>query len=63
MLIEIMGAFDVLLLPSKFEGMPNVAIEAQAARLPSVISDAITKEVRIINRYVTYLSLKDTADI
>ena len=40
-----MQAMDVFLLPSKFEGFPVVSVEAQAAGLPTVLSDAITKEV------------------
>ena len=42
---EIMMGLDVLLLPSIYEGMPNVVIEAQATGLPCVISDTITSEV------------------
>lgn len=40
-------AMDVLLAPSKFEGLPINLIEAQAAGLPVVMSDAITNEVMI----------------
>lgn len=38
------SAFDVFCLPSLFEGMPVVAIEAQANGLPTLISDSITRE-------------------
>ena len=38
------SAFDVFCLPSLFEGMPVVAIEAQANGLPTLISDSVTKE-------------------
>ena len=38
------SAFDVFCLPSLFEGMPVVAIEAQANGLPTIISDSITRE-------------------
>lgn len=54
---ELMSAFDVLLLPSLYEGMPNVVIEAQAASLPCVISDTITKEADITG-LVEYVSLQ-----
>lgn len=39
-----MKAMDVLLLPSLWEGFPNVAIEAQASALPVYLSDKITEE-------------------
>lgn len=42
------SAFDVLLFPSLYEGLPLTAIEAQAAALPIVASDQITKEAFLI---------------
>lgn len=44
---ELMQAFDVFLLPSLFEGVPLVGIEAQAAGLKCIMSDSITKEIKI----------------
>lgn len=41
---ELYSALDVLLMPSRFEGMPNTAIEAQASGLRCILSDAITRE-------------------
>ena len=35
-----MNAADVLCLPSRSEGMPNVALEALVSGLPLVVSDA-----------------------
>lgn len=41
------SAIDVLMMPSLYEGFPVVLIEAQAAGLPCVISDTITKQVEV----------------
>jgi len=54
---RLMSMFDVLVLPSLFEGMPNVVIEAQAATLPCVVSDTITKEVDMGMGILSYISL------
>ena len=58
---DVLSAFDVLLFPSFFEGMPNVVIESQAAGLHCVISDSITKEANITG-LVEYLSLDKSAE-
>lgn len=44
---ELLMAMDVMVFPSFFEGMPNVIIEAQATGLTCIISDKITKEVKL----------------
>ncbi len=43
------NAADIFLLPSKYEGMSIVSIEAQAAGLPSLISSAVTREINVTN--------------
>lgn len=40
-------AMDLLLLPSRFEGLPVVGVEAQYTKLPCVFSDTITEEAKI----------------
>ena len=55
---ELMQAMDVFLLPSHYEGLPVVAVEAQAAGLPCIISDKVTDEVCLTN-LVKRLSLDD----
>lgn len=41
---SIMAALDLLLMPSLWEGLPVVLIEAQAAGVPCVVSDRVTAE-------------------
>lgn len=41
------AAMDAFLFPSHYEGMPGVVLEAQAAGLPCLISDRITKETDV----------------
>lgn len=42
---KIMSALDILILPSFFEGMPNVIIEAQIASLLSLVSNTVSSEI------------------
>ena len=51
------SAMDLFLLPSKFEGLPIAAIEAQASGLSCLVSDRITEEV-MINENVSMLPLE-----
>lgn len=44
---RVLQAADVYLMPSFYEGLPVSAIEAQAAGLPCVLSDGISREVAI----------------
>ena len=53
---QLLSAMDVFVFPSRFEGMPNTVIEAQAAGLPCVIADTITREADITG-LVTYLPI------
>ena len=45
---SLMQAFDIFLMPSKFEGVPLVGVEAQTSGLPCFFSSSITKEIKII---------------
>ncbi len=44
----LLAAMDVFVLPSLYEGLSIAAIEAQAASLPCVVSDGLTKEADIL---------------
>lgn len=49
-------AMDVFLLPSFFEGLPGVLVEAQAAGLCCIVSDTVTREAKATD-LVTYLGI------
>ncbi|RRF88973.1 MAG: glycosyltransferase family 1 protein [Coriobacteriaceae bacterium] len=44
---ELYQAFDAFVLPSLYEGLCLVGIEAQAAGLPCILADTITREVDV----------------
>lgn len=52
----IMSGLDSLLLPSKYEALPIVLIEAQASGLPCYVSTGVAKDAKITD-LVAYLNL------
>ena len=55
-------AMDLFLLPSFFEGLPGVLVEAQAAGLKCIVSDTVTREAQSTD-LVTYLSIEGPAEV
>ena len=51
------GCVDALLLPSRWEGLPLVLIESQAAGVPCLCSDVITTEAVEISNLVLRMAL------
>ena len=46
--IDILRGMDIFVFPSLFEGLPIVALEAQASGIRSVMADTITTEVKLV---------------
>lgn len=59
---RLLSFMNVLIFPSFYEGFPIALIEAQAASLPSIVSETITREVDIISQ-MEFLSLEDSASL
>jgi len=57
---ELMQAMDVFMLPSRYEGLGIVLIEAQAAGLPSLASDAVPDEAAVTD-LVRFIPLSESA--
>lgn len=55
------SAFDLFALPSRFEGLCIVGIEAQTAGLPCLFSDTITKELDIRKKECRFLPITPEA--
>nr|WP_300817133.1 glycosyltransferase [uncultured Acetatifactor sp.] len=55
-----LSAMDCFLLPSKYEGLPVVLVEAQASGLPCLVSDTVSQEAKLSDN-LEYLSIADSA--
>lgn len=55
-------AFDCFVLPSIWEGLPVVGVEAQASDLPCIFSTNITKEIKLSEK-VTFLKLSENVSV
>ena len=58
---RIMQAFDLLVMPSHFEGLPVTGVEAQALGVPVLFATTITKDAAILPQS-SYLPLEDSPE-
>lgn len=60
---QLMRGADLFLLPSLFEGLGLVVIEAQAVGLRSLVSDVVPPEVELVDGLVHRLALREPAEV
>ena len=56
-----LNAMDVFVMPSRYEGLPTAAIEAQACQLPIVVSDVVPRAAAITNE-IQFLPISAPVD-
>lgn len=59
---KLYSVFDVFCLPSLYEGLPVVGVEAQANGVPCIFSDKITKEI-MVNKNTAMIDIKNIRDV
>ncbi|MBZ0292003.1 MAG: glycosyltransferase, partial [Anaerolineae bacterium] len=58
-----LGVMDVFILPSFYEGLPVVSLEAQAASLPCFISDRVTREMDVVPGLVHWYPIDSAPEL
>lgn len=58
---EYYGLIDIFMMPSLFEGLPLVLIEAQAAGIPILVSDKVDSQIKV-NDNLSFLNLNDSLE-
>ena len=58
-----LGAMDVFVMPSLYEGLPVVGIEAQAAGLPCIMSDVVTDELEAGENPIHWIDHRASPDV
>ena len=56
---KILCAFDALILPSLYEGLGGVVLEAQMVGVPAIVSTGVPEEANVGIRMVEYVSLQE----
>ena len=57
---QLLQAIDIIVMPSRFEGLPLSLVEAQSACVPCFVSDAVSKEAAI-TELVQFISLEKSS--
>jgi glycosyltransferase involved in cell wall biosynthesis len=56
----LLSSFDMMILPSRWEGLGIVVLEAQAAGVPCLLSDRVPEEATVIESLITRRALDVT---
>lgn len=59
---RLLQSADFLLMPSHFEGLPVVLVEAQAVGVPCLVSDRVTRESDLGLGLLRFLSIDDATE-